>query len=136
VFAAAIFANDRARAGDAYDNQIKMTMQLMAGTPQSFQLTCRGIGGTYTETSDKAKCVRGMTTMMIAFMDDVVYFAMIAYPATPKDIRSLREKARQVFGPPDKTEDQELTWWLEGGAFASAIYDDEHSMFAVGLVAD
>lgn len=136
LIAVSIVFTGEARAGDAYDNQIKMTMTLMAGSPEGFRELCRGLGGTYSETGDKAKCIRGATTMMIAFVGDTVQFGMVAYPATPKDIRSLWSKATQIFGEPDKRGDQELTWWLEKNLFASAVYDDEHSMFALGLIGD
>ena len=134
LMGASIAFAGEASAGDAYDNQIKMTMTLMAGSPASFREMCRGLGGTHTEAEDKAKCVRGMTTMMIAFVGDTVRFGMVAYPATPKDIRSLWTKAVQIFGEPDERGDEELTWWLEKNIFASAVYDDEHSMFALGLI--
>jgi len=123
-----------ARAGDAYDNQMKMTATLLAGSPATFRTLCKELGGTHTDARSKAKCVRGMTTMMVAFSGDAVNFAMVAYPATPKDVRGLWNKAVAILGEPDESKERELTWWLEDGLFASAAYDDEHSMFALGQV--
>jgi hypothetical protein len=121
-------------ADDAYDNQIQMTATLMAGSPASFRELCKGLGGTHSAAESKAKCVRGMTTLMVAFSGSTVNFAMVAYPATPKDIRGLWTKATAMLGKPDEAKDNELTWWLEKNRFASAVYDDEHSMFALGVV--
>jgi hypothetical protein len=61
---------------------------------------------------------------------------MVAYPATPKDIRGLRAKATEILGKPHEAKGNELTWWLEGNMFATAVYDDEHSMFALGVVTE
>ena len=130
----ALVLTNRASAGDAYDNQIEMTATLLAGSPASFRELCKGVGGTHSAAESNAKCVRGMTTMMVAFSGSTVNFAMVAYPATPKDIRGLWTKATATLGKPDEAKDNELTWWLEQNMFASAVYDDEHSMFALGVV--
>jgi|GEM_PF-6901202 len=130
----ALVLTNGASAGDAYDNQIKMTATLLAGSPASFRELCEGVGGTHSEAGSKAKCVRGMTTMMVAFSGTRVNFAMVAYPATPKDIRGLWSKATAMLGKPDEAKDNELTWWLEKNMFASAVYDDEYSSFVLGVV--
>lgn len=133
VVAALAFTNG-AKAGDAYDNQIQMAGTLLQGSPASFQEFCSGIGGTHYAAGDKAKCVRGMTTLMIAFSGQSARLAMVAYPATPKDIQGLWSKATAVLGKPDEAKENQLTWFLEEGLFASAVYDDEHSMFVLGIV--
>ncbi len=130
----ALVLTNSASAGDAYDNQIEMTATLLAGSPASFRELCKGLGGTHSAAESKAKCVRGMTTMMVAFSGTRVNFAMVAYPATPKDIRGLWSKATAMLGKPDEVKDDGLTWWLEKNMFASAVYDDEHSSFALGVV--
>lgn len=133
---AALALTNNARAGDAYDNQIEMTGTLMAGSSAGFRELCKGVGGTHSAAESKAKCVRGMTTMMVAFSGSTVNFAMVAYPATPKDIRGLWTKATAMLGKPDEAKHNELTWWLEKNMFASAVYDDEHSMFALGVIGE
>jgi hypothetical protein len=130
----ALVLTNSASAGDAYDNQIEMTATLLAGSPASFRELCKGLGGTHSAAESNAKCVRGMTTMMVAFSGTRVNFAMVAYPATPKDIRGLWSKATAMLGKPDEVKDDGLTWWLEKNMFASAVYDDEHSSFALGVV--
>ena len=73
---------------------------------------------------------------MVAFTGNTVHFAMVAYPATPKDIRGLWTKATELLGVPDETKDTQLMWFLDKTTFATAFYDDEHSMFALGLAID
>lgn len=123
-----------ASAGDAYDNQIEMTSMLFSGTPAKLRELCRALGGTYTEQGQKAKCERGATSMALISSGDDVVLAIVAYPATPKDIRGLRKKAVEMLGKPNKKEEKELTWFLKNGVFASTVYDDEHSMFLLGHV--
>jgi len=131
VAVAACGLGSTATAGDAYDNQIKMAGTLLAGSPAGFRTLCKGVGGTLSNAGDKAKCVRGVTTMMVMFSGDAVNFAMVAYPATPKDIRGLRKKAVEVLGEPDETNEKQLTWQLGDGLFATVSYDDEHSAFSL-----
>jgi len=77
-----------------------------------------------------------MTTMMVAFSGSAVTLAMVAYPATLKDIRGLWSKATARLGTPDEVKDTQLTWWLQENRFASAVYDEEHSMFALGIIGE
>ena len=119
----------RVNAGDVYDNQINMTLNLMKSTEKSFAKACLRLGGTLTEGEGMSRCERGDTLLAVAFEGDRVKLAMIAYPATEEDIKGLWKKARDVFGNPDVTAEKELTWRLQNGAVASVGYDDEHSSF-------
>ena len=121
----------RASAGDAYENQISMTVNLLNATPETFGKACLRLGGTLTEGEGMSKCERAKMLLAATFNGETAIIAMIAYPATPEDIQGLQKKAREVFGEPDVVAERELTWNLQNRLIASAGYDEEYSSFVM-----
>lgn len=112
-----------------YRNQIEMTATLLGAPASTFKESCLRLNGQFTEGERISKCERGRSLLAISSTDDVVTWAMIAYPATPEDIEGLWQTAQEVLGKPDSVEDKELTWRLSRGVTASAGYDSEYSTF-------
>ena len=116
---------------DEYTNQVQMTATLLESTVDGFAKACLRLQGKLTEGEEISKCERGQSLLAVRFENDVVAWAMIAYPATPEDIEGLWQEAQKTFGKPDIVRDKELIWHLEKGVTASAGYDHEYSTFAL-----
>ena len=125
-----LMASSSARA-DEYAHQIETTALLLKSKPASFDQACERLLGKLVKGDGIAKCERGRSLLAISFTDDIVHWAMIAYPSTPGDIEGLWHKAQEVFGKPDVVGDKELRWQLKGGVTASAGYDDEYLTFSL-----
>ena len=128
VFLLAVFLAGSALA-DEYRNQVEMTATLLNAPASSFERVCLRLKGKLTEGEGISKCERGRSLLAISYVEDVVTWAMIAYPATPEDIEGLWQIAQELLGKPDSVSDHELSWRLRKGVRASAGYDREYSTF-------
>ena len=128
MFLLAVFLAGSALA-DEYRNQVEMTAALLNAPASSFERVCLRLKGKLTEGDGIANCDRGRSLLAISHVEDVVTWAMIAYPATPEDIEGLWQIAQELLGKPDSVSDHELGWRLSKGVRASAGYDREYSTF-------
>jgi hypothetical protein len=116
---------------DEYQHQVEMTVILLEATTDGFAKACLRLDGKLTEGEEIAKCERGRSLLAIRHSDDVVKWAMIAYPSTPENIEGLWQQAQKTFGKPDVVTEKELVWHLASGVTASAGFDQEYSTFAL-----
>ena len=116
---------------DEYARQIQMTATLLEADVDGFAKACLRLDGKLTEGEEISKCERGRSLLAIKHSNDVVTWAMIAYPATAEDIEGLWQEAQKTFGKPDVVQEKELVWKLARGVTASAGYDHEYSTFVL-----
>lgn len=121
-FAGSALANE-------YRNQVEMTATLLDAPASSFDRACLRLKGKLVKGEGISKCERGRSLLAISYVEEVVTWAMIAYPATPEDIEGLWQTAQELLGKPDSVTERELTWRLSRGVMASAGYDHEYSTF-------
>lgn len=127
VFFGVLVLAGAARASE-YTHQIQMTATLLESDADGFAKACLRLGGQLTEGDEMSKCERGQSLFAIKH-DDIVTWAMIAYPATADDIEGLWQEAQRTFGKPDVVKEKELIWHLASGVIASAGFDHQYSTF-------
>ncbi len=128
VFLFGLFVAGSALA-DEYRNQVEMTATLLSSPASSFEKACLRLTGKLIEGDGISTCERGRSLLAISYTEDVVTWAMIAYPATAEDIEGLWQTAQELLGKPDSVSERELAWRLSRGVRASAGYDHEYSTF-------